>query len=300
MKTKLELILPKMRCPLCGGKFQLQIGKTEKDEVIEGLLCCGENHRFGIHAGVVDFGSQEQEFGNEWSKYLEDISPEEFDKEIENAKSEKVKKEQALLLQKVTELVVSKKPELTIDIASGRGMLLEKLIEADLPNESSTLIATDLSFEIMAKDRLKFKKRFPDKSLVYIACDATNLPFADDVADETVSFFGILNMFGLIEKGIAEAARVTASSGTLFNTFLDIKEDSEGFKRVIEVCKEYDMAGTENMFLFDHIKGVHEIYFPKLETITVIESIYENDDNVQDLLPYRGEWFAYRIIAGKK
>lgn len=55
MKTKLELILPKMRCPLCGGKFQLQISETEKDEVIEGLLCCGENHRFGIHAGVVDF-----------------------------------------------------------------------------------------------------------------------------------------------------------------------------------------------------------------------------------------------------
>ncbi|WP_022757982.1 methyltransferase domain-containing protein [Butyrivibrio fibrisolvens] len=300
MKTKLELILPKMRCPLCGGKFQLQIGKTEKDEVIEGLLCCGENHRFGIHAGVVDFGSQEQEIGNDWSKYLDDKSPEEFDKEIEDAKSEKEKQEQAALLHKTKDLVLEKKPELVIDIASGRGMLLSTLLESDLPDNSCTLVATDLSFEILAKDRLKFKRRFPDKSLVYIACDATNLPFADDTADVTVSFFGIFNMFNLIEKGIAEASRVTKSSGTLLNAFVDIKEDSEGYAKTAEICAQNNMAGTEKMCLFDHIKSIHEKYFSELTPITVVESICGESEHVGDLLPYSGEWYAYRVYAGRK
>ena len=300
MKTKLELILPKMRCPLCGEIFQLQITKTEKDEVIEGLLCCGENHRFGIHAGVVDFGSQEQEIGNDWSKYLDDKSPEEFDKEIEDAKSEKEKQEQAALLHKTKDLVLEKKPELVIDIASGRGMLLSTLLESDLPDNSCTLVATDLSFEILAKDRLKFKRRFPDKSLVYIACDATNLPFADDTADVTVSFFGIFNMFNFIEKGIAEAARVTMSSGTLFNTFVDIKEDSEGYAKTAEICAQNNMADTEKMCLFDHIKNIHEKYFSELTPITVVESICGESEHVGDLLPYSGEWYAYRVYAGRK
>ena len=300
MKTKLELILPKMRCPLCGEIFQLQITKTEKDEVIEGLLCCGENHRFGIHAGVVDFGSQEQEIGNDWSKYLDDKSPEEFDKEIEDAKSEKEKQEQAALLHKTKDLVLEKKPELVIDIASGRGMLLSTLLESDLPDNSCTLVATDLSFEILAKDRLKFKRRFPDKSLVYIACDATNLPFADDTADVTVSFFGIFNMFNFIEKGIAEAARVTMSSGTLFNTFVDIKEDSEGYAKTAEICAQNNMADTEKMCLFDHIKSIHEKYFSELTPITVVESICGESEHVGDLLPYSGEWYAYRVYAGRK
>lgn len=300
MKTKLELILPKMRCPVCHGSLKLLATETEKDEVIEGALTCDNNHSFGIHAGVVDFGSQEQEIGNDWSKYLDDKSPEEFDKEIEDAKSEKEKQEQAALLNKTKDLVLEKKPELVIDIASGRGMLLNTLLDSDLSNDSCTLVATDLSFEMMAKDRLKFKRRFPDKSLVYIACDATNLPFADDAADVTVSFFGILNMFNLIEKGIAEAARVTMSSGTLFNTFVDIKEDSEGYAKTTEICAQNNMAGTQKLFLFDNIKGVHEKYFEEIIPITVVESICGESEHVGDLLPYRGEWFAYRVYAGRK
>lgn len=300
MKTKLELILPKMRCPVCHGSLKLLATETEKDEVIEGALTCDNNHSFGIHAGVVDFGSQEQEIGNDWSKHLKDISPEEFDNEIENAKSEKEKQEQAALLQKTKDLVIKKKPELVIDIASGRGMLLSTLLDSDLSNDSCTLVATDLSFEILAKDRLKFKRRFPDKSLVYIACDATNLPFEDDAADVTVSFFGILNMFNLIEKGIAEAARVTMSSGTLFNTFVDIKEDSEGYAKTAEICAQNNLEGTQKLFLFDNIKGVHEKYFAEITPITVVESICGESEHVGDLLPYRGEWFAYRVYAGRK
>ncbi len=300
MKTKLELILPKMRCPVCHGSLKLLATETEKDEVIEGALTCHNNHSFGIHAGVVDFDSQEQEIGNDWSKYLDDKSPEEFDKEIEDAKSEKEKKEQAALLQKTKDLVFDQKPELVIDIASGRGMLLSTLLESDLPDDLCTLVATDLSFEMMAKDRLKFKRRFPDKSLVYIACDATNLPFADDAADVTVSFFGILNMFNLIEKGIAEASRVTKSSGTLLNAFVDIKEDSEGYAKTAEICAQNNMAGTQKLFLFDNIKSIHKKYFAEITPITVVESICEDSGHSGDLLPYRGEWFAYRIFSGKK
>ena len=300
MKTKLELLLPRMQCPVCREKMQLQIDKSDNDEVIEGALHCINNHRFGIHAGVIDFGSQEQKGSNAWSEYLKNMDINALDAEIENAKSEKEKKEQLELLQRLTKRIIKEKPEVVIDIASGRGMLLEKLINADFGKTPSTLVATDLSFEIMAKDRLKFKKLFPDKSLVYIACDATNLPFADDAVDLTVSFFGIANMFDLMEKGITEASRVTSKSGVLLNAYIDIKEDSKGFATVKEICQQQNMQGMEKVFLFDEIKSLHKKCFPELEVDTVVESIYENIENTLDLLPYPNEWFAYRLYIGKK
>lgn len=300
MNTKLEQILPKMRCPLCGEKLQLQIDKVEKDEVVEGSLFCQDSHIFGIHAGVADFGSEEKDGINAWSDYLKSIDMDELDKEIENSKSAKEKKEQLKLLEALSRRTCEEKPSLVIDIASGRGMLLEKLLSADSIDLPFTLVATDLSFEIMAKDRLKFKKLFPDKSLVYIACDATNLPFEDDTADAVVSFFGIANMFELMEKGISEASRVMKSSGNLFNAYIDIKEDSKGFATVADICHRQNMEDAEKVFLFEEIKRVHEKYFAELEVDTVTESIYENADNKLDLLPYPGEWYAYRIYAGKK
>lgn len=63
MNTKLERILPKMCCPICHEGFRLLINLEKDDEVLEGSLHCPGGHQYGIHAGVIDFGSQEQDGG---------------------------------------------------------------------------------------------------------------------------------------------------------------------------------------------------------------------------------------------
>jgi len=294
---QIEKLLHKMCCPKCHSKFKLVPYKVEGTDVVEGTLQCEHSHRFGIHAGVIDFGSEEQEGLNTWSEYLKSTDYDEMEKQIEDAKSQKEKEQQAFFLKTITDCVLRQKPETVIDIASGRGMLLEKLI-ANLP-DSAVLVATDLSFEIMAKDRIKFKKLYPEKSIVYMACDATQMPFADHTVDVTVSFFGVANMFQLVEQGICEAARVTGPNGVFFNGYLNVKEDSEGFQIAKEMCIKQNMQGVERVFLEQDVKNLHQKYFRTVEVQTVIEDIFEKKENVIDLFPYPGEWFAYRIYEGR-
>lgn len=44
-------------CPECKGKLKLLITKEENGEVIEGKLCCYNNHNWAIKEGVINFGS---------------------------------------------------------------------------------------------------------------------------------------------------------------------------------------------------------------------------------------------------
>lgn len=270
----------------------------ENGEVVEGALLCKKGHRFGIHGGVVDFGSQEQESGNAWSEYLKDMDYDTMEQQIEQAKPEKEKEQQAMLLEAMTGLVCKKNPETVVDIASGRGMFLDYLIPK--LSDEQLLIATDLSFEILAKDRMKFKKKYPDKFAFYMACDATNMPVREDSIDVTTSFFGIANMFGLEEKGVAEAARVTAKGGTLFNGIMNIKEDSEGYRKLKGFMAEQGMPQAGGIFLEEGAKQIHEKFFEGVEMESVVEDVREPEENLLDLLPYPGEWFAYRIAVGRK
>lgn len=298
MDGKYKKLIEKLWCPECHEAFQMISEREEGGEVVEGALLCKNGHRFGIHGGVADFGSQEQEGGNAWSEYLKDMDYDTMEQQIEQAKSEKEKAQQAKLLSALTEMVCKKNPEIIVDIASGRGMFLDYLIPK-LSGEQ-VLIATDLSFEILAKDRTKFKKKYPDKFAFYMACDATNMPVREGSVEVTTSFFGIANMFGLEEKGVAEAARVTAKDGMLCNTIMNIKEDSEGYRKLSEFMEEQGMKGAGGIFLEDKAKEIHEKNFAQVTMETIVEDLREPEENVLDLLPYPGEWFSERIVVGRK
>ncbi|SFQ41172.1 Ubiquinone/menaquinone biosynthesis C-methylase UbiE [Lachnospiraceae bacterium XBB1006] len=298
MDRKYEKILEKLWCSECHEVFRLISEKEECGEVVEGVLLCANGHRFGIHGGVADFGSQEQESGNAWSEYLKDMDYETMEQQIEQAKPEKEKEQQTMLLEALTELVCKENPETIVDIASGRGMFLDHLIP-ELADEQLP-IATDLSFEILARDRMKFKKKYPGKFVFYMACDATNMPVREGSVAVTTSFFGIANMFGLEEKGVREAARVTTKGGALFNGIMNIKEDSEGYRKLKEFMVEQKMPKAGDIFLEEGAKRIHEKFFDQVEMETIVEDVREPEENVLDLLPYPGEWFAYRIAIGRK
>ena len=115
-----------------------------------------------------------------------------------------------------------------------------------------------------------------------------------------VSFFGVANMLGIVEKGVQEASRITKIGGRFLNGFLVIKEDSKGFDVVKKICEENNMAGAERTYLDEVMKELHDKYFPEVFTHEIVADIRENIENKMDLLPYQGEWFAYVTYEGRK
>ena len=291
-------ILGALHCPICLKKFQLHEQQTEREEVIEGLLVCCNNHRYAVHKGVIDFCSQEQEGMNQWSELIEDNNYEKLDQKVEAEKTAKEREQQQLHLNSIAEVAAQMEKGYIVDVASGRGMLLTKL--AERVKESVHLIATDLSFDILMYDRIKLKKINPKARVSFIACDATAMPFESSFADMVVSFFGVANMLGIVDKGVKEAARITKENGTFLNGFLVIKEDSKGFELVKQICDENNMHGAERTYLDEIMRELHEKHFSEVATHEVVVDIRENIENQMDLLPYQGEWFAYVTYEGKK
>lgn len=291
-------ILSALRCPICKKSFQLNEQLTENEEVIEGTLVCVNAHRYAIRRGVIDFCSQEQEGMNQWSELIKDNDYEELDEMVEAEKPEKERGQQQLHLASIAGEAAKLESGYIVDIASGRGMLLTKLVET--MKESVHLIATDLSFEILRYDRIKLKKINPRARVSFIACDATAMPLEGSFADMVVSFFGVANMLGIVKKGVQEASRITKTDGRFLNGFLVIKEDSKGFDAVKKICEENNMAGAERTYLDEVMKELHNKYFQEVFTHEVVADVRENIENKMDLLPYQGEWFAYVTYEGRK
>ena len=80
-------IIPLLSCPCCKKDFTCFPSETEKEEIVEGFIECAEGHRYPIRKGVLHMGSAEQENGNTWSDYYQDMSPEELDRALAMCRS---------------------------------------------------------------------------------------------------------------------------------------------------------------------------------------------------------------------
>lgn len=290
-------ILDLLRCPKCNGELSLTVEKEENDEIIEGRLSCKDGHDWVIKEGVINFGSVEQELSNNWTEAYEQYDEEEMDKKI----SEGVPKNQIIIGDKAKKFIINsfnnKENKFILDIATGRGSLFIEMVK-QLKVESQ-IVCTDLSFIVLKYDRLKAKKINPEARVNYIACDATNMPFKDNTIDAAVSFSGIANMLNLAARGIKEAKRVIKSGHSLFDSYVIIKEDSEGFKTLKEFCEENNVIGAEEFALRSGIERAYiKAEFDNINITTIGESIGEK--NEFDLLPFEGEWFAMVVAEGMK
>ena len=77
---------------------------------------------------------------------------------------------------------VLEEPGLVVDLASGRGVLLERLQRA----VAGTVVATDISPRVLRRAR--------QRGLDAIACDVRRLPFADGSVDVVTTFAGLNNI----------------------------------------------------------------------------------------------------------
>ncbi|MGN1343514.1 MAG: methyltransferase domain-containing protein [Traorella sp.] len=283
-------ILKIICCPDCNSNFKLDIIEEIDNEIIEGILTCEKGHQYFIHQGVLDFCSKEQEDKNNWSELYQEMDYESLDKEIENSKSEKEKFQQKMVIDAYIDEISKLNKGTIVDIATGRGMLLTQL--AASIKDSVHVIATDLSFAVLMYDRLKLKKINPRLQVDYIACDATCLPLKDNCIDAAISFFGIANMLGIVDKGIGEASRILKPNGKLLDSFLLIKEDSIGFKKLEAICIENKLDKAHLSYLENDSLKMHETYFERVICDVICEDIKDNEENKLDLLPYPNEWYA--------
>ncbi len=288
-------VLEVLQCPKCRSRLTLDsVTEQNGEEIVQGTLKCSCNHTYRIYKGVIDFNSVEQNNANSWSEYYKDMDYETLDKEIEARKSEEYKKNQETFLRGILDEVCTLKEGFVLDVASGRGMLLSRLIARI--NQEVHVIATDLSFEVLMYDRIKLANINPNVKVTYIACDATNLPIQDGSIDVVTTFVGFANMFDLIEQGIKDSARITKKGGRLVDSILYIKRDNPHFDEVDQVLSEHGYEGVINYYTSEVEMELHNKYFSRTKEKMIYEGIAEEIEG--DLLPIPGEWFGYAVILG--
>jgi ubiquinone/menaquinone biosynthesis C-methylase UbiE/uncharacterized protein YbaR (Trm112 family) len=286
-------------CPICKKSLKLLNAEEKNGELISGIVQCQSGTNWDIIEGVLDFKTEEQSDANRWTDLTKERTFEELDEMIR----EKTPKNQMELSNKATEDIINfintNKPKTVVDIATGRGMLLLDIVKKIKVNLQ--LICIDLSFTILAADRLKIKQYNPEINVNFIACDATNLPINNDQIDLVVSFFGIANMRNLIEQGIRETFRILKQKGVFLNCSLLVKSDSESFKLTKKYYKELGAEKASNFLLESKIRDffIRSGYTIKNIYLFLIgESVAKK--NELDMIPVEGDWFAIAILNCKK
>ena len=292
-----EEIIPLLKCPNCDTPLRLIDSALKNGEIIEGKLKCNCDEIWEIRDGVLDFRIEEQENVNRWSELTKDMSFEELDEMI---LSKTPQNQQELTLKTIEDIINYlnvNKPDFAVDIATGRGMLLNELVK-ELKHEFH-LVCTDLSYVVLKADREKIQKYNPKIKVSFVSCDATNLPFLDNSYDLILSFMGISNMGNLIPKALKETFRVLKRNCKFLNGTIIIEENSEGYKVLKEFFGEQGSEGFEKFLLTNEVVKFHkDAGFKEAEFKMIGESIGEK--NELDLLPYEGEWFSIGNVYAKK
>ena len=288
-------ILSVLRCPHCGGEFELTAAGKEGEEILEGKIACGKGHVFYIRQGILDFQSQEQENLNSWSEYIGEEGYDDLGQKIEARKTEKQKKIDRDFLDAIVGEAAKLKSGFLLDVASGRGILLGELVKT--VSADVNLISTDLSFRVLTFDRAALKRTAPQVKVNYIACDATNLPVRDGSVDMVCTYAGFTNMMDLMEKGIREAARVLKDDAPLINSSVYMDENAEGAKRAAKFLAENHMEGGEKTYIRNELLAIHKAYFSTVREKIIYEGIAESVEG--DLIPCPGEWFANVVLIAR-
>ncbi|MFX1419106.1 MAG: class I SAM-dependent methyltransferase [Promethearchaeota archaeon] len=292
-----EEILPLLKCPNCYKPLNLIDSVLKDSEIIEGKLTCNCDGNWEIKDGVLDFKVEEQESVNRWSELTKAMSFEELDEMILNYTPNNQKELSLKSIEDIIYYLNLNKPKVVIDIATGRGSLLNELVKK-LKYEFH-LVCIDLSFVVLKADRKKIKKFNPKFNVSFISCDATNLPFFDNSFDLAVSFMGISNMRDLIFNALKETYRVLKPNHHFLNSTLIIELNSKGYESLKEVVGLQVLRIYNRYLARNEVSSFHkEAGFREAEFKMMGQSIGQK--NELDLLPFEGEWFGIGNVYAKK
>jgi len=110
----------------------------------------------------------------------------------------------------VVEILMAKKPEKIIDVATGTGDLALALVQTG----ASEIVGIDISEGMLEIGRQKVKKSERDHKIKMVIGDSENMAFPNDYFDAVTVAFGVRN-FENLDQGLSEIYRVLRPGGDL-------------------------------------------------------------------------------------
>lgn len=301
-ENPIKEIIHIFRCPKCGKG--LEYFKIDEEE----YLTCSD-HKYSVIEGVTDFGTFEHH-GNNWSNWIrsyDDYKGKVFSM-MNNLKGEMVElySKYGKTIEKQIEDIIKQKPSIILDVGTGTASSILELIKHI--DWDCTIILSDISHRILKYDKryIEEQGQNPNVNLVYIACDARNLPIKDNCLDLVTSFGGFENIMGDMLKAIKEAYRVISVGGKCnYGMSMVSDKSNENVKRwlyLIENDDDRDAPAFLKMILdfAEWHKINKEIGFSNHKIIKISDEL--PPPNV-DKFPYNyeiGRWMTMSVIIAEK
>ena len=211
-----------LMCPRCGG----ELGQNCK------CLGCGSEYerRMGVYSILYedmgeDYGFSAWEFDeSDIQKSADEFRA--FREKYESCLTSDCKLAEQRLDEAVREHIEDCRG-VAVDIATGRGMLLDLVMEW---NPELNLIGTDIDARILAVTKLV---RNCGENVSFVGCDGRHIALKNGSVDHVFSFVGIANM-PEPEKAISEVYRILKKGGTFIYKGLFMDRESEGMRDLAE------------------------------------------------------------------
>ena len=173
-----------------------------------------------------------------------------------------------------------------VDIATGRGMLLSRVMEW---NPELNLIGTDIDARILAVTKLV---RNCGENVAFVGCDGRHIALKDGSVDHVFSFVGIANM-PEPEKAVSEVYRILKKGGTFIYKGLFMDRESEGMR---DLETRFGLGRVMNLELLTELFKTAGFRVVKSEIVA--SAIW--GENPYDRYPFAGENCNYGLIVVEK
>ncbi len=211
-------------CPTCGATYQVRegigafltpdLGRTDLWEESYGHLAQFLNANHEIRAQLIDSSLDELDPVDRFlrSEYLEERG--------DFAGAERARRGTGRHLYtpemnavmdactaRLTELIPGDASPV-VDVASGRGTMIEPMVERGL----SLIVSTDYSLRVLRRSRRRLQHDGVDGTVSHLVVDARKTPFRDRSIPTLVSHMGIANILDGAGEALAELRRVCRGS----------------------------------------------------------------------------------------
>lgn len=173
-----------------------------------------------------------------------------------------------------------------VDIATGLGIMLEKLLKGSI----DFAIATDIDPNVLLSTKREFDQKL-DKKAFYLATDVKHMALADEIADYVTSFAGTDNISDT-EQVIREMYRILKPGGKviLMSSFADEQTPTA------DLAEEYGFL--EAFIKEKFLEILRNIGFKNIEIVDASSTVWE--ENKMDIFPIPGDTIYYSVIEAEK